>query len=119
MTYYSRNHLWIKTEGENAEIGLTDYAIEKLGSIVFLNLPDVGDSLSVGERFGDIESIKTVSDLISPVDGEVLEINEMLLDEPEKVSEKPSEIWLVKACCACLPDSLMSAQEYDSLKEKL
>ena len=87
MLYYSKNHLWLKTDRNTAEIGLTDYAAEKLRNIVFVNLPDVGEHLSEGEKFGDVESVKTVSDLISPVDGEVTEVNETLLDEPEVISE--------------------------------
>lgn len=119
MLYFSKNHLWVKSDGANAEIGLTDYAAEKLGNIVFVNLPDVGENLSAGERFGDVESVKTVSDLISPIDGEVIEANETLLDEPEAISENPSETWLIKARVDNIPDGLMSAEEYDSFKESL
>lgn len=119
MLYFSKNHLWLKTDRNTAEIGLTDYAAEKLGNIVFVNLPDAGERLSEGERFGDIESVKTVSDLISPIDGEVCDINEALLDEPEAISENPSETWLIKARVESIPVGLMSAEEYDSFKEKL
>lgn len=119
MLYYSKNHLWLKVDGDNAEVGLTDYALEKLGSIIFINLPDAGESLSVGERFGDIESVKTVSDLVSPVDGEVIETNEKLLDEPEIISENPFEAWFIKVRVENIPNGLMSAEEYDSFKEKL
>lgn len=119
MLYFSKNHLWLKTDRNTAEIGLTDYAAEKLGNIVFVNLPDVGEGLSAGERFGDVESVKTVSDLISPVDGEVIEVNEALLDEPEIISENPSEVWLIKARVENIPDGLMTAEEYDSFKENL
>ena len=119
MLYFSKNHLWVKSDGTNAEIGLTDYASEKLGNIVFVNLPDVGENLSAGERFGDVESVKTVSDLISPIDGEVIEVNEALLDEPEAISGNPSETWLIKARVDNIPDGLMSAEEYDSFKESL
>ncbi len=119
MLYFSKNHLWVKSDGTNAEIGLTDYAAEKLGNIVFVNIPDVGESLSAGERFGDVESVKTVSDLISPVDGEVIEVNETLLDEPEIISENPSEVWLIKARVENIPDGLMTVEEYDLFKEGL
>ena len=117
MLYYSKNHLWLRTDGNTAKIGLTDYAAEKLGNIVFVNLPDVGENLSAGEKFGDVESVKTVSDLISPVDGEITEVNEALLDEPEIISENPSEVWLIKARVENIPDGLMTAEEYDLFKE--
>lgn len=119
MLYYTKNHLWLKTDGTDAEIGLTDYASEKLGNIFFVNLPDVGEHLSEGEKFGDVESVKTVSDLISPVDGEVIEVNEALLDEPEVISENPSETWLIKARVEGIPDGLMSEEEYERFKENL
>lgn len=119
MLYYSKNHLWLKVDGDTAEVGLTDYALEKLGNIIFINLPDIGECLAVGERFGDVESVKTVSDLISPVDGEVTEVNEALLDEPEVVSEDPFGTWLMKAQIEGISDRLMSAKEYDAFKEKL
>ena len=80
-------------------------------------LLDVGENLSAGEKFGDVESVKTVSDLISPVDGEITEVNEALLDEPEIISENPSEVWLIKARVENIPDGLMTAEEYDLFKE--
>ena len=119
MLYYTKNHLWLKAVENAAEIGLTDYAAEKLGNIVFVNLPDVGEHLSAGEKFGDVESVKTVSDLISPVDGEVIEVNEALLDEPEVISENPSETWLIKARIEDIPDGLMSEEGYERFKENL
>ena len=119
MLYYTKNHLWLKTDGTDAEIGLTDYAAEKLGNIFFVNLPDVGEHLSAGEKFGDVESVKTVSDLISPIDGEVTEVNETLLDEPEVISENPSGTWLIKARIEDIPDGLMSEEEYERFKENL
>ncbi len=119
MLYFSKNHLWIKSDGTCVEIGLTDYAAEKLGNIVFVNLPDVGEALSEGERFGDVESVKTVSDLISPVDGEVVEVNETLLDEPEAISEDPFGKWLIKVRVESIPDGLVSGEEYKKFKETL
>lgn len=119
MTYYSKNHLWLKTDKNTAEIGLTDYAVEKLGNIVFVNLPDVGDKISEGERFGDVESVKTVSDLISPVDGDIIEVNEALLDEPGAISENPSETWLIKAKIGNITRGLMSEEEFKRFKENL
>lgn len=112
MTYYSRDHLWVKAEENLVEIGITEYAAEKLDGILFVNLPDEGDILRVGERFGDIESVKTVSDLISPVDGEVVAVREELLDNPEKLSDFPLETWLIKARVETLPDGLMTEEAY-------
>ena len=117
--YYTKHHFWLKTDGVNAEIGLTDYAAEKLGNIVFINLPDIGANLSADGIFGDVESVKSVSDLISPVDGEVIEVNETLLDEPEKISETPLESWLIKAKVDNIPNGLMTSEEYDSFKKSL
>lgn len=119
MLYYSKNHLWLKIDGDNAEVGLTDYAVKNLGEIIFLNLPDAGESLSAGERFGDVESVKKVSDLISPVDGEVICANEMLLDEPEAISGDPFGTWLIKVQVESISDGLLNAEEYDLFKEKL
>ncbi len=119
MLYYSKNHLWLKADENTAEIGLTDYAAERLGNIFFVNLPDVGEHLSAGEKFGDVESVKTVSDLISPVDGEITEVNEALLDEPEAISEDPLGTWLVRARIEAVPDGLLSEEEYGAFKEKL
>lgn len=112
MVSYSKNHLWVKAEGDIAEIGITDYASEELGGILFVNLPDVGDAMKAGERFGDVESTKTVSDLISPVDGEVVAVREELLDDPEAISDDPFETWLIKARIEGLPDDLMGEEEY-------
>ena len=119
MTRYSKNHIWIRYENDIAEIGITEYAAEKLGNIMFVNLPDTGEELVCGERFGDVESIKTVSDLISPIDGEVTEINETLPDEPEIISDDPAGTWFIKARIRNFSDELMSEEEYNSLKESL
>ena len=114
---FSDKHIWIITDGENATIGITDYAQKKLGSIMFVNLPDVGQSMTSGQRFGDIESIKTVSDLISPADGTVTKVNEELVDEPDLINETPYESWLVEIKVAALSDNLMDEETYLAKKE--
>ena len=91
--FYSEKHIWIRLDGGDAVLGLSRYAIEELKTVVFVNLPDAGDRIEAGKPFGDIESIKTVSDLISPVSGVVSEVNERLYDEPETLTE---ESWLIK-----------------------
>ncbi|WP_369040897.1 glycine cleavage system protein GcvH [Staphylococcus chromogenes] len=94
---YSKEHEWVKVEGNIATIGITDFAQNELGDIVFVELPEVDDEVSEGETFGSVESVKTVSELYSPVSGKITEINEDLEDEPEAVNESPYEkAWMVK-----------------------
>lgn len=115
---FSNKHIWILKSGEIAKIGITEYAQEKLGDIMFVNLPDVGEILEVGERFGDIESIKTVSDLFSPINGEVIKVNEELVDEPELINEAPYDSWLLQAKVMSFSDDLMDEETYESTKEE-
>ncbi|EJG0132354.1 glycine cleavage system protein GcvH [Staphylococcus pseudintermedius] len=94
---YSKEHEWVKVEGNTAIIGITDFAQSELGDIVFVELPEVEDELTEGETFGSVESVKTVSELYSPVSGEVVAVNENLEDAPEAVNESPyEEAWMVK-----------------------
>lgn len=94
---YTNEHEWIRVEGDVAYIGITDYAQEQLGDIVFVDIPTVGETLPVGEVFGTIEVVKTISDLFLPVGGEVMEQNEALADQPELVNQDPyGEGWLIK-----------------------
>ncbi|UXR78799.1 MULTISPECIES: glycine cleavage system protein GcvH [unclassified Staphylococcus] len=94
---YSKEHEWVKVEGNTAIIGITDFAQNELGDIVFVELPEVDDEVSEGDTFGSVESVKTVSELYSPVSGKVVEVNENLEDEPEAVNESPYEnAWMVK-----------------------
>lgn len=116
---FSKNHIWLAKGGETATLGITDYAQKKLGNIMFLNLPDVGERLIAGQRLGDIESIKTVSDLISPVDGEVVKVNEELVDEPDLINEEPYESWFVEVKVDSMSDNLMDEETYLSRKEDL
>ena len=116
---YSKSHEWVKYENEMAIIGITDYAQDSLGDIVFINLPDEGDELEKGGAFADVESVKAVSDVISPVTGVVEAVNEDLLDSPEKINENPYASWLVKASGVTDHESLMSAEEYEAfIKEQ-
>lgn len=115
---YSKSHEWVKYEDDLAVIGITDYAQDSLGDIVFINLPSEEDELEKGEAFSDIESVKAVSDVISPVTGIVKEINEELLDSPEKINENPYEAWLVKVAEITDHEDLMSAAEYEAFIEK-
>lgn len=93
---YAESHEWVKLEGDVATVGITDYAQHALGNIVYVDMPEVGDEVSQGEDFGAVESVKAASDLISPVSGEVIEINEALEDEPELVNQDAFANWIMK-----------------------
>ena len=94
---YTSEHEWIRIEGDEAYVGITDYAQDQLGDIVFIDIPTVGEALEQGEVFGTIEVVKTVSDLFLPIGGEILEQNEALMDNPELVNQDPyGEGWLIK-----------------------
>lgn len=110
---YAKTHEWLKKEGDFVLIGLTDYAQDQLGDIVFVNLPEVGDPVSRGDTFADIESVKAVSDVYSPVTGEVEEVNEELLDAPEKVNNDPHGSWFIKVKDVSDTEDLMDAKEYE------
>ncbi|MDE6803214.1 MAG: glycine cleavage system protein GcvH [Muribaculaceae bacterium] len=93
---YADSHEWVKLEGDIATVGITDYAQHALGNIVYVDMPEVGDEVVAGEDFGAVESVKAASDLISPVSGEVVEINEALEDAPELINEDAFENWIMK-----------------------
>ena len=112
---YSKDHEWVNLIEEGvALIGLTDFAQDQLGNIVFVNLPEVGDTIAVGESFGDVESVKAVSDLYAPVTGRVSAINEELLDAPEGINEAPYDAWLIEVSDITALDGLLTAAEYDA-----
>ena len=112
---YSRTHEWVRfQEDGTAYIGITDYAQDQLGDLVFVNLPSAGDSLQAGESFADVESVKAVSDVNAPVSGKVKEVNEALADAPEKMNEAPYEAWFVLAEDITDTDGLMTAEEYEA-----
>ena len=109
---YSRSHEWLNLDGDTAVIGISDFAQHELGDVVFINLPEVGDEVTAGEAFGDVESVKAVSDLISPVSGTVLEINEELLDSPELLNDDPYANWIIKVENVTDTEELLSAAAY-------
>ncbi len=93
---YTKDHEWIRISGNEAHVGITDYAQKQLGDVVFVELPDVGRHVRQGDVFGTIESVKAVSELFSPVGGEVIEVNNALADHPEKVNAEPHSTWMVR-----------------------
>jgi len=114
---YDREHEWVKVEGDTAVLGISHFAQDQLGEVVYVDLPSVGDSVVAGESFGEIESVKSVSELFSPVTGEIVEVNEALGDAPETVNEDPyGEGWMVKVAVSdpAELDELMSADEYEA-----
>ena len=114
---YSREHEWVITDGDVATIGVTEFAQDQLGEVVFIDLPGAGDQVTAGETFGEIESVKSVSELFSPVSGEVVEVNEALSDAPETVnSDAHGAGWMIKVRMEDVAelDALMSADEYDA-----
>lgn len=116
---YSKSHEWVKFLDESsALIGLTDYAQDALGDLVFVNLPEVDDEVTAGEAFGDVESVKAVSDVFSPVTGIVAEINEELLDAPEMMNEDPNGAWLIRVTGISGQEELMKAGEYEEFCEQ-
>ncbi len=115
---YTSEHEWIRIEGDVAYVGITDYAQEQLGDIVFVDIPTVGETLAVGDTFGTIEVVKTISDLFLPVAGEVLEQNEALEENPELVNNDPyGEGWIIKIKPANAADAegLLDAEAYGKL----
>ena len=115
---YTKTHEWVRlTDEGTAYIGITDYAQDQLGDLVFVNLPAEGDDLTAGESFADVESVKAVSDVNSPVTGTVKEVNEDLADAPEKMNETPYEAWFVVAEGITDQVELMDAKAYEAFVE--
>ena len=117
---YTKEHEWIRVEGDTGAIGITDFAQQQLGDVVYVELPDVGSTITAGSVFGTIESVKAVSELFAPVTGEVVETNSSIKDRPDHVNSKPHETWMVKVR---LTDSselagLMDAGAYEQLIQK-
>jgi glycine cleavage system H protein len=116
---YTKSHEWVRTEDDTATVGITDYAQEELGDIVFVELPEEGATFEAGNSFGTVESVKAVSDLYSPVGGEVVEVNEALNDNPEKINEDPyGDGWIIKLRTSGEGAELLSASEYEKLLEE-
>lgn len=111
---YSRSHEWVKLEGDVAVVGISDFAQDALGDVVFVNLPEVGDAVTAGEPFGDVESVKAVSDLVCPVTGTVCAINEDLLDSPELLNSDPYGAWIIKVEAVTATEELLDAPAYEA-----
>lgn len=109
---YAKSHEWVKVEGNVALIGLTDFAQDALGDIVFVNLPEEGDEFETGETFADVESVKAVSDVYCPISGTVVEVNEELLDDPALLNQDPYGAWLVKLEGVSGVEDLLDAEAY-------
>jgi glycine cleavage system H protein len=115
---YTKSHEWVRIEGDTATIGITDHAQDELGDVVFVELPEEGDTFDAGEPFGTVESVKAVSDLYTPVGGEVVEVNSALEDAPENINEDPyGEGWIVKLRTTDEAD-LLSSEEYEKVVEE-
>ena len=112
---YTEEHEWVKVDGDTVTIGITDYAAEKLGDVVYVDLPSAGTAISAGSVVGEIESTKSVGELFAPVDGEVVESNQAVVDSPELVNSDPfGEGWLIKVTTSSLP-KLLTHDEYRAL----
>jgi glycine cleavage system H protein len=115
---YTKDHEWIRVEGDTITIGITDFAQSELGDIVYVEVETLDETLEIEEVFGTVEAVKTVSDLFLPVSGEIIEFNESLEDEPEKVNNDPyGEGWMIKVKCSDLSqlDDLLSAEDYKAI----
>jgi len=113
---YSRDDEWLRYEGDVAYVGITDYAQSELGDLVFVNLPEVDDEVVAGEPFGDVESVKAVADVISPVSGIVLEVNEELLDDASLINSDTYGSWFIKVGHVSGEVVLLTADEYDEYR---
>jgi glycine cleavage system H protein len=115
---YTNDHEWIRLAGDVAEVGITDYAQQQLGDVVYVELPDVGRTITAGESFGSIESVKAVSELFAPVTGEVIELNPQLKDHPESINTRPHATWMIKvrlAAGAGDAAALLDSAAYEAL----
>jgi glycine cleavage system H protein len=115
---YTKSHEWVRFEDGTVTIGITDHAQEELGDVVFVELPEEGDTIEAGDSFGTVESVKAVSDLYTPVGGEVVEVNSSLEDTPEKINDDPyGEGWIVRLRTSEEPE-LLSPEEYEKVVEE-
>ena len=111
---YTKSHEWVKEEDGVAVVGITDFAQDALGDVVFVNLPEAGDEVVAGESFGDVESVKAVSDLVSPVSGIVQAVNEELIDAPEMLNSDPYGAWIIKVEQVNDRETLLDADDYEA-----
>ena len=114
---YTKSHEWVREEDGVFTVGLTDFAQDSLGDIVYVNLPAEGDAVTAGESFADVESVKAVSDIYSPVTGTVAEVNEELLDAPELINESAYDAWFIKVEGVTEHVEMMNAEEYEAFVE--
>jgi len=113
---YTKDHEWVRLSGDTAEMGITDYAQQQLGDVVFVDLPAVGTAVTAGAAFGNIESVKAVSELFAPVSGEIAAVNERLAQAPEEVNSRPHDTWMVKIRVAgAAPGDLLDSAQYEAL----
>ena len=120
--FFHKEHLWVNIQGNEGYIGISGFAQERLGDIVFVELPEVGDQIEMGKSLGSIESVKTVSKLIAPLSGEIIEVNEEILDYPEKINEDPlGQGWLIKIAIlkSDLVKELLNQADYESYLKEL
>lgn len=115
---YTRSHEWVEINGDTLKVGLTEHATEQLGDLVFINLPEVGDEVEAEGAFSDVESVKAVSDVLSPATGEVTEINEAILDAPESVNADPYGAWFAVIAKVTDKRELLTPEEYEKLLEE-
>ena len=111
---YTKDHEWMVMEGDTAVIGISDFAQDALGDVVFINLPEVGDTVTAGESFGDVESVKAVSDVNSPVTGVIVAVNEELADSPENLNSDPYGSWIIKVEQITETEELLDAAAYEA-----
>lgn len=111
---YSKDHEWVKMEGDVAVIGISDFAQDALGDVVFVNLPQEGDTVNAGTPFGDVESVKAVSDLVCPVSGTICAVNEDLADSPENLNSDPYGAWIIKVEGITGQEELLDAAAYEA-----
>jgi len=114
---YTKDHEWIRIHGDTAEVGISDYAQQQLGDVVFVELPEVGRTVSAGDPFGSIESVKAVSELFAPMSGEITEVNPLLRDHPESINKEPHSTWIAKVRLADPSEagSLLDKDAYERL----
>lgn len=115
---YTNDHQWIEQEGKTLTLGITDFLLDKLGAIIFVNLPQEGEEVFQGAKYGDIEGKKTVYDLMAPASGKVLEVNEVLYDDPGVLDRKDGEYWLIKVETDSEISGLMSEEQYKEFTDK-
>lgn len=114
---YTKDHEWVRLSGDMAEVGITDFAQQQLGDVVYVELPDVGSHVTAGQSFGSIESVKAVSELFAPVNGEVTEVNEALKGHPEAVNKDPHSTWMIKVKVSGAGDAagLLDSAQYQGM----